>query len=51
MSYVDALAISATVCGKAMLAVLLVRKSALVLALRSAGRSHLHHVASRGLPT
>jgi hypothetical protein len=45
MSYVEAMTVSATVCWKALLALLLVRKSALVLSLRSVGRSRLHQLA------
>ena len=54
MSYLEAMTVSATVCWKALLVLVLLRKSAIVLSLRSTGRSRLHHVAqfgSRGLRT
>jgi hypothetical protein len=54
MSYFESMIVSATVCGKALLVLILCRKSALVLSLRSAGRSRLHHLAQfgeRGLRT
>jgi hypothetical protein len=41
MSYVDAMAVSATVCWKGLLAFLLLRKTDLVLSLRSVSRARL----------
>jgi hypothetical protein len=52
MSYLEAVTVSAMVWWKALFFLVLFRKSALVLSLRSAGRSHLNHLAqvdARGL--
>jgi hypothetical protein len=48
MSYVEAMAVSASVCGKVFLAFLLLRKTALVLSLRSVSRSRF---SARALPS